>query len=86
MHNTHLLEKISKSLQEVCTNHNIKKIKNLVLTVNANSHVNDETLYDHLQNHNPDVIGEWTQIKVEEGDLPDQTAILHSIEGETLEQ
>ncbi|MCT8978840.1 hypothetical protein N4T77_19870 [Clostridium sp. CX1] len=82
MHDTILLNKISTSLQELCRNHNIKRIGRLSIIVDENSHLNSSNLYEHLRECNKSLVGEWTNIIVEKDQLDSQVAILHSIEGE----
>lgn len=82
MHDTILLNKISEAVKETCINNNIKKVNNLTIVVGCGSHVNEENLYEHLQAESKDLIGEWTKIILNKEDIPNQTAILHSIKGE----
>lgn len=86
MHDTILLNKISEAVKQVCADNNIRKINKLAVVVNHTSHVNEENLYEHLQYENKDLIGGWTKIKVEREDIEEQTAILHSIEGDRGEK
>ncbi|MCM0647771.1 hypothetical protein NBE98_05195 [Clostridium swellfunianum] len=86
MHDTILLNKISDAVNQVCGMNNIKKVNKLAVVVNNNSHVNEENLYDHLQYACANLIGEWTEIQVQRDDILEQTAILHSIEGEKSEE
>lgn len=85
MHDTILLTKISNGVRQVCEDNNIKKVNRLVVVVNHRSHVNQDNLYEHLKEVNEDLIGEWTELKIEREDIQDQTAILHSIQGEVKE-
>ena len=82
MHDTILLNKISNAVSQVCEANNFKKVNKIAVVVNHRSHVNEHNLYEHLQNADGDLIGLWTEIKIEREDIQDQTAILHSIQGE----
>jgi Zn finger protein HypA/HybF involved in hydrogenase expression len=82
MHDTILLNKISEAVKKVCEASNIKKVNRLAVVVNHKSHVDEHNLYEHLQNVDGDLIGLWTEIKIEREDIQDQTAILHSVQGE----
>ena len=82
MHDTILLNKISEAVSQVCEASNIKKVNRLAVVVNHGSHVDEHSLYEHLQNTRGELIGEWTEIKLEREDIQHQTAILHSIQGE----
>jgi Zn finger protein HypA/HybF involved in hydrogenase expression len=86
MHDTILLNKISEAVKQVCEVSNIKKVNTLAVVVNHKSHVNEHNLYEHLQNAEGDLIGLWTEIKIEREDIQDQTAILHSLKGEKGEE
>jgi len=82
MHDTILLNKISDAVSQVCEANNFKKVNKIAVVVNHRSHVDEHNLYEHLQNADGDLIGLWTEIKIEREDIQDQTAILHSIQGE----
>ena len=82
MHDTILLNKISDAVSQVCEANNFKKVNKIAVVVNYRSHVDEHNLYEHLQNADGDLIGLWTEIKIEREDIQDQTAILHSIQGE----
>ncbi|MCM8712130.1 hypothetical protein M2651_14110 [Clostridium sp. SYSU_GA19001] len=86
MHDTILLNKISQAVKQVCSVNNIRKVNRLTVVVNHRSHVNENNLYEHLKYENKDLIGLWTKIKVEREDIEEQTAILHSIEGDRGEE
>jgi Zn finger protein HypA/HybF involved in hydrogenase expression len=82
MHDTILLNKISDAVKKVCEASNIKKVNRLAVVVNHRSHVDEQNLYEHLRCDHGDLIGIGTEIKIEREDIQDQTAILHSIQGE----
>ena len=84
MHDTFLLNKISNSLKELCTENKIKKIEEVTLVVNHNSHINEENLQEHLKLHNTNIIASNLKIKLQREDIEEQTAIIKSIQGETL--
>jgi Zn finger protein HypA/HybF involved in hydrogenase expression len=86
MHDTILLNKISSAVTQVCTVNKIKRINRLAVVVNHRSHVNENNLYEHLIAVSGELVGEWTELKIERDDLQDQTAILHSIQGEQSEE
>lgn len=82
MNDTVLLNKISQGLDQCCKNNRILKIRKLAVIVNEDSHVDSSNLYEYLRSYNGDLVGEWTELKTEIGDLPDQTAIIKNIEGD----
>ena len=85
MHDTILLSKISEELKEICTANNINKVNTFTVIVNHRSHVNEDSLYDHLQYADGNLVGEWTKINVQRQDIEEQTAILKNIQGEQSE-
>lgn len=85
MHDTFLLNKISKSLNQICEENKIKQIDEFTIVVSPNSHITQENLQEHLQLYNKDIIGEVLQINIQREDIEKQTAIIHSIQGETFE-
>lgn len=85
MHDTFLLNKISKSLKELCEKNNIRIITQLTIVVSYNSHVNENNLQEHLKEHNKELLADGFKIIMQREDLEDQTAIIHSIQGETFE-
>lgn len=85
MHDIILLSKISNALKECCSEKKILKVNKLVVIVNNNSHVNNSNLYDYLRSYNEDITHESTEVKIEIEDLPDQIAIIRSIEGDIAE-
>lgn len=83
MHDTYLLNKISKALEKLCKENDIRKINQFTLVVNHNSHVNQENLRQHLEINNKNIIGDDLQISLQRDDIADQTAIIYSLQGET---
>ncbi|MDF2533361.1 MAG: hypothetical protein K0Q65_2942 [Clostridia bacterium] len=85
MHDTILLNKISNAVIQVCQASKIIKVNKLAVVVNHNSHVNENNLFEHLKDASGDLVGEWTELKIEREDIQEQTAILYSIRGEQSE-
>lgn len=85
MHDTYLLNRISQSLKEICEKNRIKRINKFVLVVSHESHINEENLQEHLELNNRQLIAENLEIRIHREDLENQTAIIHSIQGETFE-
>ncbi|AOT69425.1 hypothetical protein [Geosporobacter ferrireducens] len=85
MHDTYLLNKIAQSLKELCQEYKLKKIEAFTLVVNHHSHVNEESLREHLEIHSKECIGDALRIKLQREDIEEQTAIIHSLQGETFE-
>lgn len=85
MHDTFLLKNITNSLIELCNEYEIDKIKQLTLVVNHDSHINEENLIDHLRLYNPNIIAKELKLEILREDIERQTAIIKSIQGETIE-
>lgn len=84
MHDTFLLNKISHSLKEICNENKINRIEEFTLIVNHDSHINEENLLEHLKLHNSDIIANELKIEIQRENIEQQTAIIKSIQGETL--
>ena len=84
MHDTFLLNNISKLLGEICEQSKILKIDWLTIVVNHNSHVNEENLREHLLLNNANLLNSNFKIKVKRENIEEQTAIIQSIQGETF--
>ena len=82
MHDTTLLSKISKGLENCCKDNKIVKINKLTVILNEDSCLNPSNLMEYLRSYNGDLVGEWTEISTETGDLPSETAIIRNIEGD----
>jgi hypothetical protein len=76
-----LLDKISNKLKEICEINNIQRVSRLSVVVNTESDIDESSLKDYLQN-NSNLIGNWTDLKVEKEPLGEQVVILHNIKGE----
>jgi len=85
MHDTYLLNKIAQSLKDICNEHKLKKIEAFTLVVSHHSHINEESLVEHLEIHCKELIGDDLLIKLQREDIEEQTASIHSLKGETLE-
>lgn len=82
MHDTHLLSNISKAIVPLCQENKIKKLTRLVVTVANNSHVNEESLLEHLTLNNSQLLGEKAEIIVLRSSSIENRAIIESISGE----
>lgn len=85
MHDTILLSKISQNLSKICKEGKISKINKMYIMVNENSHINNTNLIEYLKNYNENLIDSFTEICIEIENLPDQTAIIKNIEGDSTE-
>ncbi|HCW04319.1 MAG TPA: hypothetical protein DGK91_07195 [Clostridium sp.] len=83
MQNSYLLDKISNSIKDICSGKKIRRINEFTIVVNYNSNVNEENLREHLIQYNKEHIAERLKIKIQREDIEEETAIIHSIQGET---
>lgn len=84
MHDTILLDKISRGLENCCKDNKIVRINKLTVILNEDSQLNSSNLMEYLRSYNGGLVGEWTEINTETGDLPSQTAIIRNIEGDVF--
>ncbi len=82
MHDTVLLHKITEEVQLLSKSNHFNKVNELIVCVNPGSHVNEDNLYNYLYHADKKLFGTWTKISIERDDIPDQIAILKSLEGE----
>ncbi|MCY6372033.1 hypothetical protein [Clostridium ganghwense] len=82
MHDSFLMQNISKSLNNICMDNGIKKITSMEISVNFNSHINEENLLEHLIDMNKGFVDKYTKVKVVFGDMPELTATIRKVEGE----
>lgn len=86
MHDTFLIDRIWVKVQEICKKNKIEKLTKLVVTVNSNSHVNKENLYDHMTKCNNELVSEDIDIVVNrEASIEEQIAIIETLEGDVPE-
>lgn len=84
MHDTFLFENIWDALKEISLNNNIEYITYLEVIVHTNSHVNNESLYNHLISKNSKLIDNNTVVLVKREEIEELTAIISSVEGDMV--
>lgn len=82
MHDSFLMQNISKSLNTICMDNGIKKVTLIEISVNSNSHINEENLLEHLMDMNSGFVDKYTRVKVVFEDIPQLTAAIKKIEGD----
>lgn len=82
MHDSYLITRIIDSVDKICKDNKISKINKLSLTVNNDSHIDEEVLLDELNHHLDDVVTTNAHLDIKKDNIEDQTAIITSIEGE----
>jgi hydrogenase maturation protease len=85
MHDTYLLNNIHNSLKEICEKNMIKKINQITLVVNHESHINIDNLRNHLLDNKFEYMENQSEIIILRENIEEQVAIIRSIEGETCE-
>ncbi|HPW42093.1 MAG TPA: hypothetical protein PLW98_11315 [Bacillota bacterium] len=85
MHDTFLLKRISEALGVFCEANRLSRVTLLRVVTSLNSHVGQHSLYEQLSMDHSKEVGDWTEIIVEKRDIDDLTAVIESVEGETLE-
>ncbi|WMJ80206.1 hypothetical protein RBU49_15485 [Clostridium sp. MB40-C1] len=82
MHDSFLMQNISKGINEVCRKNNLKKVTLIDISVGFSSHITEKNLLEHLVDLNSEVVDENTQVKVNYEDMPELMAVIKKVEGE----
>ncbi|WP_099188000.1 hypothetical protein [Tepidibacter mesophilus] len=82
MEDTFLINRIYNSLNEICSENNIKKVKNITFVVGDGSDLNKENICDYFEQNRSELIGRWTNINMKIENFDNNIAIIHSLEGE----
>lgn len=86
MHDSFLMQNISKEIKNICKNNNFKRVNYLQISVCPSSHITEENLLEHLKDLNGEAIDKDTNIEVVyEDDIEELTAVIKKIEGEKEE-
>jgi len=86
MHDSFLFQRISSTLQNICKENKIIRINLLKVIVHPHSHVNEKSLFIHLKDEVPELVGDWTKVQVEREKIEELTAIIDRVEGDSIEQ
>jgi Zn finger protein HypA/HybF involved in hydrogenase expression len=82
MHDTFLLNKLSKEIIDICQKNEFRKITEVQVIVNPDSHVNETSLLEELKANCPELISENIDLKIQRKKIEALTAIIQCIEGE----
>lgn len=85
MHDSFLLYKIARTLQQICDENRLRNIKEAVIEVSYNSHIDSEDLHQHLVEIIPKLVDNCTIITVNKKDIEDQTALIYLLKGDSLD-
>jgi hypothetical protein len=81
MHDSHLVEKISRSVIGLCAEKKIYAINELCVSVHKNSHVTAETLLNFIKDVKGSLVGEETYIRVLKDQIQENTALIRFVDG-----
>lgn len=82
MHDTFLLKRISESVSNLCLENKIACVKKLRIITSQNSHIQKDSLLEHLKELHSGLIGDWTDIIIDRQNIEDLTAVIDCIEGD----
>ena len=85
MHDTFLFKRITDEVDRICKENNINKLTLLEVTVHTNSHVDKESLYEHLILEQSSLLDYSTNVVVNKKEIEELTAIINKVEGNTSE-
>lgn len=85
MHDTHLIEKIYQSILSLCIENGIIKVNKIDIEVDEGSHIEGPHLLEHLTDRDSKLFGDWTVVNVEHKPYEKLTAVIKSIDGDSIE-
>jgi Zn finger protein HypA/HybF involved in hydrogenase expression len=85
MHDSLLLHKIAAALQRICEENNLSKVKETLIEVGYNSHIDSKDLHEHLLEIIPELVAVDTIISIKHAELEDQTVVIYMLKGEGFE-
>lgn len=85
MHDSLLLHKIAAALQRICEENNLSKVKETLIEVGYNSHIDSKDLHEHLLEMIPELVAVDTVITIKKTELADQTVVIYMLKGEGIE-
>lgn len=81
MLDTHLIEKISRSVIGLCAEKKIYAINELCVSVHKNSHVTEGTLLEFIKNAKSSLVDSETRIRVLRDQTQESMALIRYIDG-----
>lgn len=82
MHDTFLNQNLYESIVNLCKEHSISKIHNLILTVHTHSHISEHSIRDHFTDMNNKLIDIESNIIIQKEEREPLTATIEQIDGE----
>lgn len=85
MHDTHMIEKIYQSIVNLCRQNGVIKVNRINIEVDEGSHIEGQHLLAHLIDRDSRLFGDWTAVNVEHKPYEKLTAVIKSIDGDSIE-
>lgn len=82
MHDSFLLQKIAGALQRICDENHLRNIKEAIIEVGYDSHIDSEDLHQHLVELIPQLVDNCTIITVKKSELEEQMAVIYMLKGD----
>jgi Zn finger protein HypA/HybF involved in hydrogenase expression len=82
MHDTFLNQNLYESIVNLCEEHLISKIHNLVITVHTHSHINEHSIREYFADRNNLLIDVESHITIQKQEIEPLTATIEQIDGE----
>lgn len=86
MHDSFLLHRIADSLQRICDENRLSTVRELVLDVSVDSHIEAFDLKEHLIELLPYLIDKDTVITIRKTAIEEQSAVIYLLKGDSLEK
>lgn len=86
MHDTFLNERIYEEVLKLCRENKIVKLTKVILSVNSDSHISENSLREQFSERNNHLLGDWTEIYIEKKDVGKLNAVIQRIEGDSSDE
>ncbi|MDF2519546.1 MAG: hypothetical protein K0R84_174 [Clostridia bacterium] len=86
MHDSFLLHRIADSLQRICDENRLDTVRELVLDVSTDSHIEALDLKEHLIELLPYLIDKNTVITIRKTAIEEQSTVIYLLKGDSLEK
>lgn len=82
MHDSFLSQNLYESIVNLCNEHSIETILNLIITVHTKSHISEESVRSIFTGRNSALVNDRTNISVQRKEIEPLTAVIEQIDGE----
>lgn len=86
MHDTFLIERIYESILKLCEDNGISRLSKIILDVNTDSHICEDSIRVHFGERKNRLIDRWTEILIERQEVGKLNAVIRSLEGESSDE